>query len=50
MHPCLKGIVITKGPHLKKGIIWEFFPTWGGGEDFPIPKTQNQKKLALKSP
>ena len=30
------------------GIIWEFFPTWGGV--FPIPKTQNQKKSALKSP
>ena len=41
---------MSKGSVQKKyGIIWEFFPTWGGGV-FPIPKTQNQKKSALKSP
>ena len=33
----------------KYGIIWEIFPTWGGGV-FPIPKTQNPKKNAIKSP
>ena len=27
----------------KYGIIWEFFPTWGGG----LPKTKNQKKITL---
>ena len=32
----------------KYGIIWEFFPTWGGV--FSIPKTQNQKKVPLNHP
>ena len=33
----------------KYGIIWEFFPTWGGGV-FPIPKSQNQKKVPFNHP
>ena len=26
------------GLHKKYGMIWTFFPTWGGGGPFPIPK------------